>query len=287
MKLFRFGAKQRERPGLVASDGSLRDVSAIAEDYDERFLESGGLERLASLARDGLEACPLVPKGARLGPCIARPCKIVCVGRNYPAHAAETGAELPKEPLLFMKAPSALSGPYDDVVLPPGATKADWEVELAVVIGRAARHVSREQALEYVAGFALFNDYTERAFQKERSGQWTKGKSADSFAPIGPYLVTPDAIRAAAVELRLSVNGVERQRASTAEMHFDVPTLIAYVSEFMTLLPGDVLSTGTPDGVGMGQRPPLFLAPGDIVEYGAEGLGSARQRVVAWQGGAA
>jgi len=287
MKLFRFGAKRAEGPGLVASDGSLRDVSAFGEDYDEHFFETDGLERLALFARDRLATCPLVPDGVRLGPCIARPSKIVCVGRNYPAHAAEPAAELPKEPVLFMKATSALSGPYDDVVLPPLAAKADWEVELAVVIGRTARYVSREGAKKFVAGFALFNDYTERAFQRERSGQWTKGKSADSFAPIGPFLVTPDELRAADLVLKLSVNGVEHQCASTSEMLFDIPTLIAYVSEFMTLLPGDVLSTGTPEGVGFGQRPPIFLAPGDIVEFSGEGLGSARQRVVAWEGGLA
>lgn len=284
MRLFRFGPRNAERPGLVALDGSHRDVQAFGEDYGERFFESGGLDRLERFARERLADCPLVPEGARLGPCIVRPCKIVCVGRNYPAHAAETGAEVPKEPLLFMKAPSALSGPFDDVVLPPGAEKADWEVELAVVIGKTARYVARERALEHVAGFALFNDYTERAFQRERSGQFDKGKSADSFAPIGPYLVTPDALDPQATELFLSVNGVERQRASTAEMLFDVATLIAYTTEFMTLVPGDVLSTGTPEGVGLGHKPPVFLRPGDLVEYGSTGLGSARQRVVAWEG---
>jgi 2,4-didehydro-3-deoxy-L-rhamnonate hydrolase len=284
MKLFRFGPSGAERPGLVAGDGSLRDVSSLAEDYGERFFESGGLERLGRVTEAELSACPLVASDVRLGPCVARPCKIVCVGRNYPAHAAETGAEVPKEPLLFMKAPSALSGPFDDVVLPPGARKADWEVELAVVIGRAARYVARERALEYVAGYALFNDYTERSYQRERGGQWTKGKSADTFAPIGPYLVTPDSVRAESLELSLSVNGLLFQRETTAAMLFDVPTLIAYVSEFMTLLPGDVLSTGTPEGTGSGQSPPVFLSPGDLVEYRGEGLGAARQRVVAWKG---
>jgi 2-keto-4-pentenoate hydratase/2-oxohepta-3-ene-1,7-dioic acid hydratase in catechol pathway len=262
----------------------LRDVSALVEDYDEQFFGSGGLARLEALAAEGLERSPLVPAGARLGPCVARPCKIVCVGRNYPEPAAGNGPELPKEPLLFMKAPSAHSGPYDDVVLPPGAAKTDWEVELAVVIGRTARYVTSAGALDHVAGFALFNDYTERSFQRERSGQFTKGKSADSFAPIGPFLVTPDAVDPAAVELSLSVNGVERQRASTGTMLFDVPALIAYVSEFMTLLPGDVISTGTPAGAGFAQQPPVFLAPGDVVEFAGGPLGSARQRVVTWEG---
>jgi 2,4-diketo-3-deoxy-L-fuconate hydrolase len=181
-----------------------------------------------------------------------------------------------------MKAPSALSGPYDDVLLPPGATQTDWEVELAVVIGRLARHVTVSHALEHVAGYALFNDYSERSFQRERGGQWTKGKSADSFAPLGPYLVT-EGVEPASVELWLAVNGLERQRAVTSQMIFDVPALVAYVSEFMTLLPGDVLATGTPEGVGAGQKPPVFLQPGDQVEFGASGLGSARQRVVAWE----
>ncbi|HTQ03321.1 MAG TPA: fumarylacetoacetate hydrolase family protein, partial [Polyangiaceae bacterium] len=191
------------------------------------------------------------------------------------------GGEAPAEPIVFMKAASALSGPYDDVLLPPGSTQTDWEVELAVVVGRAARHVTRERALEHVAGYALFNDYSERSFQRERSGQWTKGKSADSFAPIGPYLVT-DGVEPGAVELWLGVNGVERQRASTEQMIFDVPSLVAYVSEFMTLLPGDVIATGTPEGVGSGAKPPVFLRPGDVVEFGASGLGAARQRVRAW-----
>jgi 2-keto-4-pentenoate hydratase/2-oxohepta-3-ene-1,7-dioic acid hydratase in catechol pathway len=208
----------------------------------------------------------------------------VCVGRNYRAHAAETGAELPSEPLLFMKAPSALSGPFDSVVLPPGASKTDWEVELGVVIGREARHVPRERAYEYVAGYSLVNDYTERGFQRDRGGQWTKGKSADTFCPVGPYLVTADALDPRTVELCLSVNGVECQRAPTSDMIFDVPTLIAYVSAFMTLLPGDLLSTGTPEGVGFARNPPVFLAPGDRVRYAGSGLGSAEQSVVAWAG---
>ena len=284
MKLFRFGAPGRERPGLIAEDGTLRDVSALSGDYAEAFFASGGLERLRSIEAAVIAACPIVDASERVGPCVQRPCKIVCVGRNYRAHAAETGAELPSEPLLFMKAPSALSGPFDDVVLPPSATKADWEVELGVVIGREARHVPRERALEYVAGYTLVNDYTERGFQRDRGGQWTKGKSADTFCPVGPYLVTADALDPAAVELCLSVNDVERQRAPTRDMIFDVPTLIAYVSDFMTLLPGDLISTGTPEGVGFGHKPPIFLAPGDRVSYGGSGLGRANQRVVAWSG---
>jgi 2,4-diketo-3-deoxy-L-fuconate hydrolase len=284
VRLFRFGARDRERPGLVDDAGTLRDVSALSDDFGERFFRSGGLERLRSLSPATIATCPVVPPAERLGPCIRRPCKIVCVGRNYRAHAAETGAELPSEPVLFMKAPSALSGPFDSVVLPPGASKTDWEVELGVVIGRDARHVSREHAHEYVAGYTLVNDYTERGFQRDRGGQWTKGKSADTFCPVGPYLVTADALDPTAVELCLSVNGIERQRAPTSDMIFDVPTLIAYVSAFMTLLPGDLLSTGTPEGVGFARKPPVFLAPGDRVRYQGSGLGSAEQSVVAWAG---
>jgi 2,4-didehydro-3-deoxy-L-rhamnonate hydrolase len=250
--------------------------------YDGAFFGGDGLARLRSFCDAELGRCPKLPEGERLGPCVERPVKIVCVGRNYRAHAAETGADLPAEPLLFMKATTAFAGPYDELTLPRGAEQADWEVELAVVIGKEARYVSRERALEHVAGYALMNDYTERAFQRDRGGQWTKGKSADGFAPLGPYLVTPDEVEHGAVTLSLSVNGVRRQHASTASMIFDVPTLIAYVSEFMTLCPGDVLSTGTPEGVGFGHKPPLFLRPGDVVEYEGTGLGRARQRVLAY-----
>lgn len=268
---------------MALSDGSHVDVSLFGEDYGERFFETDGAARLAAWMRAHPEECrPLAP-GERLGPCIARPCKIVGIGRNYRAHAAEVGGDVPSEPILFLKAASALSGPYDDVVLPPGSTHTDWEVELAVVIGRSARHVSRERALEHVAGYALFNDYSERSFQRERAGQWTKGKSADSFAPIGPYLAT-DGVDPAAVELWLGVNGVERQRAFTERMIFDVPALVAYVSELMTLVPGDVIATGTPDGVGSAAKPPVFLRAGDVVEFGATGLGTARQSVREWSG---
>lgn len=281
MKLFRFGPKGAERPGIVRDGGAHLDLSRFGEDIDERFFEHDGLRRLAEFVAREAPALPSIPEGARLGPCVARPSKIVCVGRNYRAHAAETGAEVPAEPLIFMKASSALSGPFDPVVLPRGATKVDWEVELAVVIGSVTRYVSRDRALSAVAGYALFNDYTERAFQRERGGQWTKGKSADTFAPIGPYLVTADTVDPSDLTLRLSVNGVERQHASTRDMIFDVPALIAHISEFMTLLPGDVISTGTPEGVGFAQVPPVFLAAGDRVEYSISGLGEARQRVEA------
>jgi 2,4-didehydro-3-deoxy-L-rhamnonate hydrolase len=281
VKLLRHGPRAAERPGVALADGTLLDVSAFGEDYGEAFFGSDGVARLSTWLAARAADCPRLAPDVRLGACIARPCKIVGVGRNYRAHAAELGGEVPAEPILFMKAPSAMCGPYDDLCLPPGSAHTDWEVELAVVIGRRARYVAAERALEHVAGYALFNDYSERSFQRERAGQWTKGKSADTFAPIGPYLVT-EGIRHGDVELFLSVNGVERQRARTSSMIFDVPALVAYVSDFMTLLPGDVIATGTPEGVGSAQKPPIFLAAGDSVEFGAAGLGEARQRVVSW-----
>lgn len=281
MKLCRFGAPGSERPAVVTDAGTF-DVSSFGLDYGAAFFGGDGLDRLRAFTAGELSKLPEVPAGARLGPCIERPTKIVCVGRNYRAHAAETGADLPKEPLLFMKATTACAGPYDELVLPRGAGQTDWEVELAVVIGKEARHVSRESALSHVAGYTLMNDYTERAFQRDRGGQWTKGKSADGFAPLGPYFVTRDELDHAAVTLSLSVNGTRRQHASTGSMIFDVPALVSYVSGFMTLCPGDVLSTGTPEGVGFGQNPPIFLRPGDLVEWEGTGLGRARQVVRAF-----
>jgi 2,4-diketo-3-deoxy-L-fuconate hydrolase len=284
MKLFRFGAKGSERPGLLVDDLGRIDVSGFGEDYDEGFFASGGITRLTRWYTQNAARCPRVGADERIGAPLRRPSKIVCIGRNYRAHAAETGAEVPTEPLIFLKAPSALSGPYDDVVIPHGATQVDYEVELAVVIGRSARYVAKEDALDYVAGYTLMNDYTERAFQRDRGGQWTKGKSSDTFAPFGPLLLSSEEIAPHEVTLYLSVNGEERQHAPTSDMIFDVPTLISYVSEFMTLLPGDVISTGTPEGVGFGRTPKAFLQPGDVVEYGADGLGQARQTLVAFDG---
>jgi len=282
VRLFRHGPRNAERPGVALDDGALLDVSEFGEDYGESFFGSDGSARLAAWLARHASRCPRLGAGFRFASAVRRPCKIIGVGRNYRAHAAELGSEPPREPILFMKAPSALCGPNDDLCLPPGSTHTDWEVELAVVIGRSARRVSRESALEHVAGYALFNDYSERSFQRDRSGQWTKGKSADTFAPLGPYLAT-EGVDHRAVELSLAVNGVERQRARTSAMIFDVPTLVSYVSEFMTLLPGDVIATGTPEGVGSGQKPPIYLGPGDLVEYAASGLGEARQRVVRWE----
>jgi 2,4-didehydro-3-deoxy-L-rhamnonate hydrolase len=285
MKLIRYGDAGRERAGLQLPDGERIDVSAVTPDFDERFFSDGGLDTLAQWAKTEAASAPRVPATARLGAPIARPNKIVCIGLNFRDHAAETGAQTPPEPVIFFKATTALVGPNDDVVIPKGASKLDWEVELAVIIGRTARYVSRDRAPAYIAGYALHNDYSERAFQLERGGQWVKGKSADTFAPIGPYLATSDEVsEPQALAMWLKVNGEFRQRSTTANMIFDVATLVSYVSGFMTLLPGDVISTGTPAGVGLGMKPePIYLRPGDLVELGIERLGESRQRVVAYK----
>jgi 2,4-didehydro-3-deoxy-L-rhamnonate hydrolase len=281
MKLFRFGPPASEKPGLIVEGVGRVDVSAFGEDYGEAFFGSDGPVRLARFSRDHLAECPHVAADARIAPAIARPSKIVCVGLNYRDHAAETGAQVPTEPVLFMKATSAIVGPYDDLIIPRGSVKTDWEVELGVVIGKTARYVDEAHALEHVAGFVLLNDYSERAFQREHGGQHTKGKSADTFAPIGPFVVTSDELDASDLELWLNVNGESCQRSRTSELIFSVPQLVAYISSFMTLLPGDLLSTGTPAGVGLGRKPARFLQPGDVVEFGIEGLGEARQHVIA------
>jgi|SRR5690242_2792449 len=280
MKLIRFGRRGAERPGLLLPDGRRIDASGFGADYDEAFFGSDGLERLARwLAKAGGRA-PVVPASERLGPPLARPSKIVCVGLNYRDHARESGMAVPGEPVLFFKATSAITGPEDDVVIPRCGTKLDWEVELAVVMGRRAAYVEREDALGHVAGYVLHNDYSERAFQLERGGQWVKGKSCDTFAPLGPLLATRDEIPDVHdLAIWLKVNGETRQSSSTRELIFDVPTLVSYISQFMTLLPGDVISTGTPPGVGLGMRPPRYLVAGDVVELGIEGLGTARQRI--------
>ncbi len=281
MKLIRFGAPGAEKPGLILGDGVRVDASAFGSDWDERFLGSDGPVRLAAWVRDHAAKAPRVPEGTRLGPPIARPSKIVCIGLNYADHARETKAKIPEEPIIFFKATTALCGPDDDLVLPRGSVKTDWEVELAVVIGRRARYVAREEAAKHVAGYALHNDYSERQDQLERGGQWSKGKSQDTFAPLGPFLATPDEIRDVHdLAMWLTVNDKTRQKSRTDQMIFDVPTLVSYLSRFMTLLPGDVISTGTPAGVGVGLDPPAFLKAGDVVELGIEGLGHQRQHVV-------
>jgi 2,4-diketo-3-deoxy-L-fuconate hydrolase len=281
MKLIRFGEPGREKPGLQLEDGTRIDASSFGSDYDEAFFGTGRLGELREWLRANASRAPRVPEGTRLGPPVARPSKIVCIGLNYRDHAAETAAEIPKEPVIFFKATSSLVGPDDDLVTPRGAVKVDWEVELAVVIGPRASYVSRDEAPRHVAGYALHNDYSERTFQLERGGQWSKGKSADTFAPLGPFLATPDEVPdPQRLGMWLTVNGERRQDSSTSNMIFDVPTLVSYLSQFMTLLPGDVISTGTPAGVGLGIKPePRYLKVGDVVELGIEGLGRSRQKV--------
>ncbi|HEU4576723.1 MAG TPA: fumarylacetoacetate hydrolase family protein [Polyangiaceae bacterium] len=282
MKLIRLGEPDNERPGLLSADGARLDASGFGEDYGEAFFAGDGLQRLERWARQHAGSAPRVAEGVRWAAPIQRPSKIVCIGLNYRGHARETGAPLPAEPILFFKSTSAFVGPNDDLVLPRGSEKTDWEVELAVVIGKRARYVGESDALQHVAGYALHNDYSERAFQLERGGQWVKGKSADTFAPFGPFLATRDELGdVQALPLWLDVNGTRVQQGNTNDMIFGVAFLVSYVSQFMTLLPGDVISTGTPAGVGLGFKPPRFLRAGDVVELGIEGLGSARQRVLA------
>jgi 2,4-diketo-3-deoxy-L-fuconate hydrolase len=277
MKLFRFGRAGVEKPGLLVDGGGRVDVSAFGEDYGEAFFGSDGPARLARFHAEHPEQCPHVSADVRIGPAIVRPSKIVCVGLNYRDHALETGVQIPTEPVLFMKATSAICGPYDDLLLPRGSEKTDWEVELGVVISKTARYVAESDWAEHVAGYVLLNDYSERAFQKERGGQFTKGKSADTFAPVGPFVATADELDAADLRLWLNVNGQPCQDSRTSALIFAVPQLIAYISSFMTLLPGDLISTGTPSGVGAGRKPPSYLRPGDVVEFGIDGLGEARQ----------
>jgi len=282
MKLFRFGSPGSEKPGVVLSDSAWVDVSAFGADYDEAFFGGGGLAKLEAWLKQNGSSCPKVdPSKVRLGAPICRPSKIICVGLNYRAHAVETNMPIPAEPVLFFKSTTALVGPNDDLKIPRGSEKTDWEVELAVIIGKTARYVEKNEALEYVAGYALHNDYSERAFQLDRGGQWVKGKSCDTFAPLGPTLVTRDEIDPSNLKLWLKVNDKLVQNSNTDDMIFDVPTIVSYISQFMTLLPGDVISTGTPQGVGLGLKPPTFLKVGDTVELGIEGLGTSRQRAVA------
>lgn len=285
MKLIRFGEPGHEKPGVLLKDGSRIDVSAIGSDYNEGFFADGGLKKLETWLKKNSASAPKVAPTVRLGSPVCRPSKIVCIGLNYRDHAAETKAEPPKEPVIFFKATTSLTGPNDPLVMPRNSTKVDWEVELAVIIGKRALYVDKKDALDHVAGYALHNDYSERSFQLEHGGQWSKGKSADTFAPLGPFLATRDEVpNVGNLKMWLMVNGVSRQNSSTANMIFDVATLVSYVSDFMTLLPGDVISTGTPAGVGLGMNPPVYLKAGDIVELGIEGLGESRQRVTAYHG---
>jgi 2-keto-4-pentenoate hydratase/2-oxohepta-3-ene-1,7-dioic acid hydratase in catechol pathway len=281
MKLFRFGPAGQEKPGVLTTARQSLDVSAFVEDYDEHFFATNGLPRLTAWLEAQAAACPEVPAGTRLGPCVARPSKLIAIGLNYRQHGAETGLGTPTEPVFFLKAPSAICGPTDEVILPRNATKLDYEAELAFVIGRRASYVPEAEALSYVAGYTMLNDYSERAFQLERGGQWTKGKSADTFAPVGPYLtLAADVPNPQNLPIWLTVNGEMRQNGTTADMLFALPKLISYVSEFMTLLPGDIITTGSPAGSGVGLHPPQFLQAGDVVELGIGDLGTQRQRIV-------
>jgi 2-keto-4-pentenoate hydratase/2-oxohepta-3-ene-1,7-dioic acid hydratase in catechol pathway len=285
MKLIRFGAEGNEKPGVETDNGTWLDVSGFGQDYDENFFGGNGLEDLKNWLESNVQKCPTVSFDERLGAPLCRPSKIICIGLNYAKHAAESGMQLPKEPVLFFKATSAIVGPNDDVVIPKGSTKTDWEVELAVVIGKKASYVSEEDAMKHVAGYVLHNDYSEREFQIERSGQWVKGKSCDSFAPLGPFIATKDEIKAPHnLNLWLKVNGEMLQDSNTADFVFNIPESISYISQFMTLLPGDIISTGTPSGVGLGFDPPRYLRPGDVVELGIDGLGSSKQKARAFKG---
>jgi 2-keto-4-pentenoate hydratase/2-oxohepta-3-ene-1,7-dioic acid hydratase in catechol pathway len=281
MKLVRHGAKGRERPGIVDSAGGIRDLGGVCEDFGPAFFAGDGLGRLRHVEVSSL---PMAPTDARLGPCIAQPGNFIAIGLNYVQHARETNAPIPKDPILFNKAPSCVSGPFDPVVLPKGSTKTDWEVELALVIGRQAHCVGESEALDYVAGYCVCNDVSEREFQLERSGQWVKGKMAPTFGPLGPWLVTRDEIGDVQnLRLWLELNGKRIQDSSTSDMIFTVAKIVSDTSQYVVLQPGDVITTGTPPGVGLGMKPPKFLKAGDVMRLSVEGLGVQEQRVVRWE----
>lgn len=282
MKLFRYGERNKERPGVVLPNGQRIDVSDFGEDFGEEFLGSDGITRLAAWVKNHGANAPKVGNDVRLGPPIRRPSKIICVGLNYKDHAKETGAEVPKEPVLFMKATSSIVGPNDALVIPRRSEQTDWEVEIAVVIGKQASYVEEKDAAKHIAGYMLHNDYSEREFQLKRGGQWSKGKSCDTFAPMGPYLVSSDEFTDPQNRrMWLKVNGTMMQDSSTSEMIFHIPHLVSYISQFMSLLPGDVISTGTPAGVALGMKEPRFIRPGDVIELGIEGLGESKQEAIA------
>ncbi len=282
MKLIRFGEPLKEKPGIIINNARL-DVSSFGEDYDEGFFDNDGIRRLETWLKTKVGELPKVPGSVRTGPPVHRPSKIVCIGFNYKDHAKETGKPIPSEPVFFLKSTSALTGPNDNVRVPRNSEKTDWEVELAFVINKKVSYVSRDETLDCIAGFALCNDYSEREFQFNRGGQWVKGKSADTFAPLGPFLATPDEIDDYNnLGMWLRVNGDVKQNSSTSNMIFDIPAIIETVSQYTTLLPGDIVCTGTPAGVGHGKIPPEYLKEGDLIEYGINGLGEASQKVVAW-----
>ncbi|PZP48941.1 MAG: ureidoglycolate lyase [Pseudopedobacter saltans] len=283
MKLIRYGQLGKEKTGILIDDIRY-DTSSFGEDYNEQFFESDGLARLEKFVKENEGKLPIVSNDERLGSCIARPSKIVCIGLNYALHAKETNAPIPEEPIIFFKSTTALCGPNDDVVIPKNSKKTDWEVELVVVIGKRTSYIEEKDALDYVAGYALHNDYSEREFQIERGGQWVKGKSCDTFAPLGPFLATKDEIPDPNnLNLWLKLNGKTVQNSTTSDFIFNVQQVVSYLSQFMTLLPGDIISTGTPSGVGLGMNPQVYLVPGDIVELGIEGLGTSSQKAIAYQ----
>ena len=280
MKLVRFGEPGQEKPGVVDTDGVIRDVSEYVADFGGSVLAP---ERLDNLKRLPLRKMPTVSRSVRIGPCVAMTAKFICIGQNYADHAAESGMPIPREPAIFLKATSAICGPNDDIIKPPGSTKLDWEVELGLVIGRECAYVGEREAAQCVAGYCVINDVSERAFQLERGGQWTKGKGCDTFAPVGPWLVTTDEIdEIGSLDLWLDVNGQPRQRGSTSNMIFRPVYLVSYVSQFMRLMPGDIISTGTPSGVGLGLNPPSYLRCGDTVSLGISALGRQEQRIVSF-----
>lgn len=280
MKLIRFGAEGKEKPGVQLDNGKRIDVSAFVSDYNEDFFGNEGIEKLSAWLNDNESACPEINDSERLGAPLARPSKIVCVGLNYAQHAAEAGMEIPKEPVLFFKSTTALVGPNDDVIIPKNSEKTDWEVELAIVIGKKASYVEEADAFDHIAGYVLHNDVSERAFQIERSGQWCKGKGCDTFAPVGPFIATKDEIKDPNnLNLWLKLNGETMQNSSTSDFIFNVQHVVSHISQFMTLLPGDIISTGTPFGVGLGLNPPVYLKEGDVMELGIEGLGVSKQNV--------
>jgi 2-keto-4-pentenoate hydratase/2-oxohepta-3-ene-1,7-dioic acid hydratase in catechol pathway len=282
MKLLRYGPKGQEKPGLVDRDGKIRDLSGLVGDIDGAALAPSSLDRLR---RSDPASLPLVSGNPRLGPCVGRVPKFIAIGLNYRQHAAETGAAIPKEPIIFMKATSCITGPNDDVIIPKASEKTDWEVELGIVIGSIARYVARNDARRHIAGYCIVNDVSEREFQIERGGQWTKGKSADTFGPIGPWLVTTDEVPDPGnLALWTEVNGKRVQNSSTADLIFGIDEIVSYVSHFLTLEPGDVIATGTPSGVGLGMKPPQFLKPGDRMRLSVEGLGEQKQHLVAFAG---
>lgn len=284
MKLIRFGEAGNEKPGVILPDERWVDVSAFGQDFDEDFFRNNGLNELKQWIPEQAEVLPEVSQDERLGPPIKRPSKIVCIGLNYAKHAKESGMEIPNEPVIFFKSNSAIVGPNDNLVIPKNGSKTDWEVELAVVIGERTSYVSVEEANDYIAGYMLHNDYSERGFQLDRSGQWVKGKSADTFAPIGPFMATRDEIDDPhSLDLWLKVNGRLMQKGNTSDFIFNIPQLVSYVSQFMSLLPGDIISTGTPPGVGLGMDPPKYLQSRDVVELGIDGLGKSRQMVQSYE----